>query len=264
MGESKRTCDIDLGMVRRWAVEAGELALARFHHVEPWLKAGGELVTLADGEVESFLVQRLQSAYPGHQIIGEESGSHTGEQECLWAIDPIDGTRAFISGLPVWGVSIGILERGRLTRGVFHMPALHEIYHVDAEGDACWGDVRLPELAPQEWDANSLLCVPSDAHRAYDISFQGVTRAMGSTAANIIYVARGSALGALVGRVAIWDIAAALAILERVGGAVVYLSGAPVDLGDLLDGRKTPEPMVAAAPGDLERLLSQIHLHRSP
>lgn len=247
-------------MIRRWASEAGELALARFHHVQPWLKAGGELVTLADGEVESFLVERLRSAFPAHQIIGEESGEHVGSSECLWAIDPIDGTRAFISGLPVWGVSIGILERGRPARGIFYMPALDEIYHVDAEGDAFWNDSRLPQLAAQPWDANALLCVPSDAHRAYDIAFEGVTRAMGSTAANMIYVARGSALGALIGRVHVWDIAAAQAILERVGGALAYLSGRPVETEELLDGRRAPEPMVAAAPGDLDRLLGQIRI----
>ena len=83
---------------------------------------------------------------------------------------------------------------------------------------------------------------------------------MGSTAANLIYVARGSALGALIAPVHIWDLAAALAILERVGGEVRYLSGRPVDVGALMDGRRAAEPMLAAAPADLARLLEQVRL----
>ena len=259
-------CQMDIALIRQWAEEAGEVALARFRYVRPQLKEGDELVTLADREVEAYLVERVRATYPGHAIIGEEGGAHQSQGDCLWAIDPIDGTRAFVSGLPVWGVSIGLLARrpasgpSPCSAGVFYMPLLREMYHVDVRGDACWNGRPLTPIKPGTWDANALLCVPADAHRAYDIRFQGITRAMGSTAANLIYVARGSALGALIAPVHIWDLAAALAILERVGGEVRYLSGRPVDVGALMDGRRAAEPMLAAAPADLARFLEQVRL----
>jgi len=250
--------EVSLSLVKELALQAGEIALARFLHVQPSLKPGDELVTRADREIEAFLVSRLREAYPEHGILGEELGISVEGKECLWALDPIDGTRAFASGLPVWGISIGLLERGRPTRGVFYMPLLRECYYVDAQGEAFWNDRPLARLSGDSWNVNALLCVPSDAHRRYDIRFSGVTRAMGSTAANIIYVARGTAVGALIGRPHLWDIAVALAILERVGGLVCYLSGKPVELSLLLDGRKAPEPMLAAPPDLLQPLLKEI------
>ena len=98
------------------------------------------------------------------------------------------------------------------------------------------------------------------ASMTYD--FPGVTRALGSTAAHILYVARGSAIGAIVGDIQIWDIAAALAVLERAGGQYCYLSGRPVELDRLLDGRQTPEPIIVAPPQLLAPLLEIIRLKK--
>ena len=253
-----RTSSVDINLVRQWAMEAGEIALARFQHVQPWLKSGDEWVTVADGEIERLLVERIRAFYPTHRILGEEMGAQAGEAGQLWAIDPIDGTRAFVQGLPVWGISIGLLAQQRPAQALFYMPLVREMYHAAATGPACWNDQPLPMIQPRAWTSNDLLCVPADAHRRYEIAFSGVTRAMGSTAANIIYVARGSAVGALIGAVHVWDIAAALAILERVGGAMCYLSGRPVELEPLLDGRPAPEPMLAAHPDLLPTLLREI------
>ncbi len=257
------TSDVDINLVRQWALEAGEIALARFQHVEPWLKSGDEWVTVADGEIERLLVERIRAAYPAHRILGEEMGAQAGDADRLWAIDPIDGTRAFVHGLPVWGISIGLLAQRRPTQAVFYMPCLREMYHADATGPAHWNDRPLPPIEARAWTSNDLLCVPADAHRRYRIAFSGVTRAMGSTAANMIYVARGSAVGALIGRVHIWDIAAALVILERAGGALRYLSGQPVDMEALLDGRAAPEPMLAAHPDLLPALLEEIEVREA-
>jgi len=254
----QHTSSVDINLVRRWAMEAGEIALARFQHVQPWLKSGDEWVTVAAGEIERLRVERIRAAYPGHRILGEEMGAQAGDADHLWALDPIDGTRAFVQGLPVWGISIGLLAQRRPAQAVFYLPFVREMYHADETGPAYWNDRALPPLQPRAWTSNDLLCVPADAHRRYEIAFSGVTRAMGSTAANIVYVARGSAVGALIGRVHVWDIAAALAILERVGGALCYLSGRPVEVAELLDGRTAPEPMLAAHPDLLPALLREI------
>jgi myo-inositol-1(or 4)-monophosphatase len=262
MAPSKQPSRVNIASLKELVLQAGEIALARFSDVQPQLKKGGEIVTQADREIEAMLVERLKSDYPEYGIIGEEMGvSATGEKGD-WALDPIDGTRAFAQGLPVWGISLGLLEQGRPTQGAFYMPLLREYYEADAHGDARLNDRSLKLLRGANWDHNSFLAVPSDAHRVYDIEFPGVTRALGSTAAHILYVAKGSAIGAVVGYIQLWDIAAALAVLERVGGKYCYLSGQPVDLSLLLDGRQTPEPIIAAPSALLEPLLDIIKLKR--
>ncbi len=260
--------DIALKRIQEWVSLAGELALARFRHVRPSLKAGDEIVTDADREIEAFLVQRLQEACPGDQILGEEMGGCGTARDRLWLIDPIDGTRAFASGLPIWGISVGLVElcpqtrRYRPTRGVFYLPVLREWYIVDSIGGARWNQEELSPLHLDRWDHHSFICVPSDAHRRYDIRFSGIARSLGSTAAHMLYVARGAAVGALLGQPRLWDVAAAWAILGRVGGEMRYLSGAPVEIEPLLGGRKALEPIVCASAALIEPLRRCITLRK--
>ena len=251
--------NVDIALIKGWALQAGEIALSYFNRAEPSRKEDRTLVTRADQEIEIFLTQRLRETYPHHGIIGEEGTREVGGQY-LWAIDPIDGTRAFVSGLPVWGVSIGLLKGRRPCLGVFYMPLLRECYHVDSSGEAFWNDRPIHCPAANRWDKDAFLCVPSNSHRRYTIDFPGITRALGSTAAHMSYVARGKAVGALLGHPSIWDIAAALAILERAGGTIRYLSGQPVDLGELRGGRKAREPVVAAHPALISRFLAAIRV----
>jgi len=112
-------------------------------------------------------------------------------------------------------------------------------------------------------DDESFLTVTSAAHRKYRIDFIGKTRALGSTAANICYVARGTAVAALLGRPSLWDIAGVLPILKVAGGDIRYLSGRPVDLAALADGRRCPDPVLAGAPWAQEYFSQRIEvLHK--
>ena len=79
-------------------------------------------VTQADRAIEERLRRALQRAFPGDAILGEEFGRSGRSQDTYWTIDPIDGTRAFSSGLPSWGIMVGRVERGRATLGVVHYP----------------------------------------------------------------------------------------------------------------------------------------------
>lgn len=101
--------------------------------------------------------------------------------------------------------------------------------------------------------------MPSNAHRRFLIDFVGKTRSLGSIAAALCYVARGSAIGALLSRAGIWDIAAGLAILRAAGGDVAGLSGAPLDTAAILDGQTLTEPIIAAAPAHLQALRGIVH-----
>jgi histidinol phosphatase-like enzyme (inositol monophosphatase family) len=89
--------------------------------------AGFDPVTEADRAVETELRRRLEERFPGHAILGEEFGL-SGESRYRWVIDPIDGTRAFITGQPMWGTLLGLEVDGRPTAGWMHVPSLDETF----------------------------------------------------------------------------------------------------------------------------------------
>lgn len=108
--------------------DAAAVSLSFFRNdPETEIKADQSPVTLADKATEQSLRDSLQVHFPGEAIFGEEFG-RTGEGAAMWIIDPIDGTRSFIAGLPLFGMLLGYLEDGHPKLGVIHMPALGEAY----------------------------------------------------------------------------------------------------------------------------------------
>lgn len=79
-----------------------------------------DVVTRADKESEAFLLDKIQKHYPGHAVLGEESGAHAGTAEYRWVIDPLDGTNNYSQGLPVFTVSIGLQYREETIPGVVY------------------------------------------------------------------------------------------------------------------------------------------------
>ena len=90
-------------------------------------KADNSPVTVADRAVEAELRQAISDRFPAHAIIGEEQGGEADKQIC-WVIDPIDGTRAFVIGKPLFGTLIGVARGGVPVSGLIDMPALDETY----------------------------------------------------------------------------------------------------------------------------------------
>ena len=83
-------------------------------------------VTFADRKAEEILRKKITKAYPNHGIIGEEFGEESPKSEWVWTIDPIDGTRSFIRGLPLFATLIALLHKGNPVMGVISLPALNE------------------------------------------------------------------------------------------------------------------------------------------
>ncbi|WP_102961197.1 histidinol-phosphatase [Mangrovicella endophytica] len=90
-------------------------------------------VTEADRAAERAIRDVIAAAYPDHAILGEEYGT-TGKGPYQWVIDPIDGTRAFISGLPVWGTLVGLTVQGKARIGVMSQPFTRERFYADGNG----------------------------------------------------------------------------------------------------------------------------------
>src|SRR5437899_9872528 len=129
------------------AADAGALALRHFQHVASERKADRTLVTAAGREVEAFLVRELGSRLPEAGILGEEGTARGGQGPYRIVLDPIDGTAAFVAGLPTWCVCIGILRGDEPVAGVVHLPCGRETYSA-MRGEAWWnGSRRLPPTA---------------------------------------------------------------------------------------------------------------------
>jgi myo-inositol-1(or 4)-monophosphatase len=256
--------DIDIEEVIAWVRDAGTIARHYFNQAEARRKADNSLVTQADVAIERTLVERIAARYPQHGIIGEEQTNTGAGGEFLWALDPLDGTASFVAGLPMWGVSLGLLRGGVPYLGVVYLPLLDDCYWVGPTGAALLNGRAIHVAQPRAWESEDWLSVPSNSHRRFTIDFVGKTRSLGCTAASLCYVARGgSAVGALITRAAIWDIAAGLAILRAAGGHATSLSGAPLDTTTLLDGRLLAEPAILGADSHVAGLRSVIHQRRT-
>lgn len=87
---------------------------------------GFDPVTIADRDAEAAMRELIMTRFPDHGIIGEEHGHHQSDADDVWVLDPIDGTRAFIVGFPVWGTLIGLIRRGKPIVGVMGQPFIGE------------------------------------------------------------------------------------------------------------------------------------------
>ncbi len=125
-----------LGLAHRLANAASEVTLRYFRTSAPADHKGGrdfDPVTAADKEAETVIRDMLARDYPGHGIVGEEFGAVNASADYVWTLDPIDGTRAFILGVPLWGTLIGLQHEGKPVLGLMDQPFI---------GERFWSDER--------------------------------------------------------------------------------------------------------------------------
>ncbi len=136
MTSNQRTGPIDLEdldeTVNPWLRHAGEIAVRPFRTELPVEDKGGRVgfdpVTEADRMTEDYLRRELSDRFPDAQIVGEEGGTTGPAGRAVWMIDPIDGTRAYVTGVPLWGVLLGLLIDGRPVAGWCRQPYLDETF----------------------------------------------------------------------------------------------------------------------------------------
>jgi histidinol phosphatase-like enzyme (inositol monophosphatase family) len=210
--------------------EAGEVARRHFQRdIAVEQKADLSPVTVADREVEQHLRRGIEKSFPTHGILGEEFG-HTGpESSFCWMLDPIDGTRTFIRGVPFWGVMIGLVSDGEPVLGVVHFPALGETVYAQRGGGAWWlrdAERRKARVSGVESLQDSTL-VLSDVRGFAEVGRQeALERLRARTAFERTWgdcyghalVATGRAEVMLDPVLNEWDACALLTILEEAGG----------------------------------------------
>ena len=220
--------------VRDAAREAGRIACRYFERggktsARIWSKHGGSPVTEADVAVDSFLKVELSAALPESAWLSEEAADDLARLGArrLWIVDPIDGTRAFLSGHPDWCVAIALLVNGEPALAVIAAPAHHALY------EACPGGGAYRDGAP-------ITASPRDALRGASVAgpkplIDKLERAVGpiapvpripSLALRLARVAEGAVdLGLVSGNSRDWDLAAADLILAEAGGRLTTFEG---------------------------------------
>ena len=139
MSTSILNLDSRLALARRIGVAAGRHTLRYFQrdNYEVERKGDASPVTIADKEAEQLLRQEIAAAFPDDGILGEEFGEVAGSSGYRWILDPIDGTKSFISGVPLYGTMIGVEYDGRAVLGLVYLPGLDEGVYA-SQGAGCW------------------------------------------------------------------------------------------------------------------------------
>ncbi|GJQ28205.1 MAG: histidinol phosphate phosphatase [Phycisphaerae bacterium] len=224
-----------LDAARAMAAEAGALVMRYFQRdgLSVETKSDGTPVTRADREAEEFLRDRIRSRYPDDGLVGEEYGEHAGRGAFRWVIDPIDGTKSFARGVPLFGTLLAVERQAaglwRSVVGVVEMPALGETVFA-GEGLGAWhvaGGVRRAARVSHVGSLREALMVhtgPEYTESAGAGSAQRrLTGACGlvrgwSDCYGLVLVATGRAEVWFEPSVKPWDIAPAPVILHEAGG----------------------------------------------
>src|SRR6185312_11016416 len=182
--------DHELEFVKRLASEAAQLALARASRVTPHEKENLTYVTDLDHDLERLIRERLGNAFPDDQLTGEEYAAAGGGGPRRWTIDPIDGTGNLVHGLPLWAISIGLIDGGEPVLGVIAVPPLGELYWGVRGGGAWLDGRRLAARDAETFHNQDNVCVGTNALRIVDPrSLPGRLRDLGSACCEQIFVA---------------------------------------------------------------------------
>ena len=226
-----------LNIAIRAARSAGNLivrSLQHVEHLEVTTKGLNDFVTDVDRLAEQEIINAIQKSYPDHAILAEESGVQ-GDDDTVWVIDPLDGTKNFLHGFPHYCVSIGILVKGRMEHGVIYDPLRDELFSASRGDGVKLNDRRLRVTKRKEL-AGSLLATgfpfkyPQHLP-AYLDTFKAVlpqvadVRRTGSAALDLAYVAAGRFDGYWEIGLKKWDLAAGALMVEEAGGVVSDFTG---------------------------------------
>lgn len=245
-------------VARRIAVEAGLKGLEWFRKpVAVEVKGDQSPVTEADRAVETLLRERLRAAFPGHAILGEEFGIEGASDAPVWVVDPIDGTRSFITGWPIWGTLMSMALAGRSSLGVLHMPALGESWVAHAGGD-CLFYAADGQVSP----ARTSGCTSLAEARFYTTSpdyftageqagYEAIRRAtsvqrFGGDCYAYGMLASGHVDLVVESRLQPYDFLALVPVIEQAGGVISDWQGRPLEIG-------SGEQVIAAATPALHR-----------
>jgi myo-inositol-1(or 4)-monophosphatase len=241
--------------------QAGEKAMRYYGKGKPEKRFDQGIVTQAELELSELFNSQLNKRFPEHHSFQidhvNEAYSHGGERY-LWIFDPLDGVANFQAGIPVWGVSLALLDNFWPIFGVVYMPATDDLFHARAGQAAFWGNRRLTISAAEVIDDESLLLTYSRFHQHYRTNFPGKIRNLGCASTHLCYVAMGRADAAIVANESYQGLAAARVIVESAGGKFSKFDGSDFHLNEYLDGQKIDDHLLITAPAHFSQVKNSL------
>ncbi len=198
--------------------------------LQPEQKTDGSLVTKADKWSDKVIREAISQNFPDHGVLTEETTHIFPNNDWCWIVDPIDGTTNFTRGVPIWGISLGLLYKGTPVFGFVYLPYLKQAFH-----GFWYGDSGLTGYTGAFLNNQPIFTTkddPSKSHlfnlcaRSLDIlknPFPCKIRMIGVASYNLLLVAAGAVIGGVEATPKIWDIAAVWVITQAAGGSFVSL-----------------------------------------
>lgn len=208
------------------AWQAGKLTLRYFQTgLTPDIKADSSPVTIADRESERLMRTLIEASYPDHSILGEEEGETRPGATYKWILDPIDGTKSFVRGVPLYAVLVGLERDGEMVVGVINCPAVGD-FLVAAQGHGCFWNGRRTRVSTIDRLSESLLLTTDAAsmdEKGRGDAFRRMVAATKmqrtwSDAYGYVLVATGRGEAMLDAVMSPWDCAALLPVITEAGG----------------------------------------------
>ncbi len=218
-----------------WAHEAGKIHLKHFRstniNIEYKLNAA-DIVTIADKESETCILQHIKTTYPTHSILSEESGANITNSDYCWVIDPLDGTTNYSQGLPLFAVSIGIKYKGETIIGVVYAPYLDEMFYA-VKGEGAFLNGNQISSSPKTELSQIVVATgfPVDKGTNKDNNLNNFSKIMpqvrgirrlGAAALDLCYVANGILDAYWEMNLHEWDVCAGQLIAEESGALVTH------------------------------------------
>lgn len=221
------------------AWRAGRAALAHYQTgVSAETKPDESPVTIADRTAEQIARDLITTRFPNDGIIGEEFGTVRPDAVRRWILDPIDGTRSFVRGVPLFGSLLALEEDGEPVIGVLYFPALEETVYA-AMGEGCWWNGRRA-LVSDETKLDKALVLTTDVEMIEKQNYSagwnrvrsraGLVRTWGDCYGHAL-VATGRAEAMLDPIMSIWDAAALRPVIEEAGGVFTDWQGTTTHTG---------------------------------
>ena len=258
------TLEAELEFVKSLAVEAAGIARRKAEHVTPQEKANQSYVTDLDHELEQFFRERLGNAYPNDVLTGEEYANSGGSGPRRWSIDPIDGTGNLVHLLPLWAVSIGLIDDGEPVLGVIAIPPIRELYWA-TKGGGAWRDGHRLEVRDSPiFHTQDNLCVGTNALRALDPrTLPGRLRDLGSACCEQAFVAAGRLAACTFLGEQTHDVAAGTVIVAEAGCQFATLDGEYLTPAQMVARTPVKVPTFVAPPQRLTAILAKAKLLKS-
>jgi histidinol-phosphatase len=202
-------------------------------------KSDGSPVTRADREAELAARVWIEARFPDDGILGEEFGETRPGASRRWLVDPVDGTRAFVKGVPLWGTLVAVVEGGHVLAGAAEYPALQQRIAA-ARGAGCWwngarcavSDVTTVSGATVLATDAGFRRTPGRGQLWHELALQAADARTWGDCYGYLMVATGRAELMTDGRLSPWDAAAFHVIVEEAGGVFTYWRGHATAFGD--------------------------------